>query len=360
MKKTLLALAVLGASAGVASAQQSNVTVYGIVDAGVQYKNDGNPAGKTLSLESGQQNGSRLGFKGTEDLGGGLSAIFTLENGFNVDDGTLGQGSRLFGRQAWVGLNGGFGTVKLGRQQTALYYALDAIDPFRINLAGNAQKVFGAGQYATDPLSRSNNTVSYSTATIGGFTGSASYGFGEVAGNNSAGRTVGAGGTYVNGPVNVQLVYQKSNTAPVVGALTTALGVPSTTAAPATADVSTAFVGATYDFRVVKAHLAYANTKFNLTTTSVKDNDILIGVTVPLTSADNVLASYIHNDVKDLTAAKSNQFALGYTHALSARTSLYTSAAYLKNDSSIGVNTGTNAPLGSNVRIFNVGMRHMF
>ena len=120
MKKTLLALAVLGASAGVASAQQSNVTVYGIVDAGVQYKNDGNPAGKTLSLESGQQNGSRLGFKGTEDLGGGLSAIFTLENGFNVDTGTLGQSTpttqRLFGRQAWVGLSSNsFGSVKLGR-----------------------------------------------------------------------------------------------------------------------------------------------------------------------------------------------------------------------------------------------------
>src|ERR1700688_4160657 len=131
MKKTLLALAVLGASAGVASAQQSNVTIYGIVDAGVAYKNDGNPAGNTLSLESGQQNSSRLGFKGTEDLGGGLSAIFTLENGFNVDNGTLGNTSRLFGRQAWVSLNGGFGSAKLGRQEAALYYALSEADPRR-------------------------------------------------------------------------------------------------------------------------------------------------------------------------------------------------------------------------------------
>jgi predicted porin len=352
MKKTLLALAVLGASAGVASAQQTNVTVYGIVDAGIQYKNDGNPAGKTLSLESGMQNSSRLGFKGTEDLGGGLSAIFTLENGFNVDDGTLGNGSRLFGRQAWVGLSGGFGSVKLGRQQTFLYYALSEDDPFHINLAGNAQKVFGAGQYGTDPLSRSNNTISYSTTNIGGFTGGASYSFGEQAGNNSLNRSVSAGGTYVNGPVNVQLVYQKSNTAPVIGQLATALGTGT-----ATADVSTVLVGATYDFRVVKAHLGYANTKFNLTTTSAKDNDILVGVTVPLTSADAVLASYIRNDVKELSAAKSNQFALGYTHALSARTDLYTSAAYLKNDSSIGVNAF--AP-GKNVRLFNVGVRHMF
>jgi len=206
MKKTLLALAVLGASAGVASAQ-NNVTVYGIVDAGVQYRNDGNPAGKTWTMESGLLNGSRLGFRGTEDLGGGLSAIFTLENGFNVDTGTFGQSTatttRLFGRQAWVGLNGGFGAVKLGRQQTALYYALDAIDPFRINLAGNAQRVFGAGQYFADPLLRTDNTINYSTANLGGFTGSVSYGLGEVAGNNSAGRNIGAGATYVNAPVNV-------------------------------------------------------------------------------------------------------------------------------------------------------------
>src|SRR5712675_1664874 len=82
MKKALLALAVLGAYAGVASAQ-NNVTVYGIADAGIQYRNDGNPAGKTWTLESGQLNTNRIGFRGTEDLGSGLSAIFTLENGYN-------------------------------------------------------------------------------------------------------------------------------------------------------------------------------------------------------------------------------------------------------------------------------------
>ena len=359
MKKTLLALAVLGASAGVASAQQSNVTVYGIVDAGVQYKNDGNPAGKTLSLESGMQNSSRLGFKGTEDLGGGLSAIFTLENGFNVDDGTLGNGGRLFGRQAWVGLNGGFGTVKLGRQQTALYYALSEDDPFHINLAGNAQKVFGAGQYGTDPLSRSDNTISYSTATIGGFTGSASYSFGEQAGNNSLNRSVSAAGTYVNGPLNAQLVYQKSNTAPLVTPLATALGVPSTAAAPATADIRTVLVGGTWDFRVAKAHVGYANTRFDTLGggRSTKDDNWLVGATVPITPIDAVLASWIRNNVKDLPSGKTNQYALGYTHALSRRTSLYTSAAYVKNDSSIGVLAF--AP-GNSLRVVNFGVRHIF
>src|SRR5690606_10200795 len=116
MKKSLLALAVLGTFSGAALAQ-SSVTIYGVADAGIAYTDNGNPAGEQWSVESGQQSGSRLGFKGTEDLGGGLSAIFTLESGFNLDNGTSAQGGRLFGRQAWVGLNGGFGTVKLGRQQ---------------------------------------------------------------------------------------------------------------------------------------------------------------------------------------------------------------------------------------------------
>jgi predicted porin len=363
MKKTLLALAVLGAFAGVASAQ-NNVTVYGIADAGIQYRNDGNPAGKTWSLESGQLNSNRIGFRGTEDLGGGLSAIFTLENGYNIDIGTLNQSTpttqRLFGRQAWVGLSSNsFGSVKLGRQQTALYYGLTEIDPFRINLAGNAEKIFGAGQYFADPLLRTDNTVNYATPTIAGFTGSLSYAFGEVPGSISTARSWGAGASYVNSPLNVQIAYQKSNTAPLVTPLATALGVPSTTTAPATADIRTVLVGGTWDFRVAKAHLGYANTRFDTLGggRSTKDDNWLVGATVPITPIDAVLASWIRNNVKDLPSGKTNQYALGYTHALSRRTSLYTSAAYAKNDSSIGVLAF--GP-GKNYRAVNFGVRTMF
>jgi predicted porin len=357
MKKNLLALAVLGAFAGVASAQ-SNVTVYGVVDAGVQSVSNGNPAGKTVGMASGLQNGSRLGFKGSEDLGGGLSAIFTLENGFNVDDGTLGQGSRLFGRQAWVGLNGGFGAVKFGRQQTALYSALTEIDPFRINLAGNAQKVFAYGLYLADPLSRTDNTVSYSTQNISGFTGSASYGFGEQAGNNSANRNIGVGANYANGPVNVQFAYQKSNTVGLTGS--GALGATGTLVGSNAGDLKTAFIGATYDFGVAKAHLGYADTKLDLIGSSVKDTNWLVGVSAPVSAAGTVLASYIRNDVKDRDQAKSNQYALGYTHALSKRTTLYTSYSYLKNDNRVALNAYSATAFGASVRQFNVGMDHKF
>src|SRR4051794_24600318 len=116
MKKSLLALAVLGSFAGVAFAQ-TNVTVYGLVDVAVTRFDSGRPNGDAWSLDGGNftRNGSRLGFKGSEDLGGGLSAIFTLENGFEADTGTLSQSGNtltttaaskpLFGRQAWVGLS---------------------------------------------------------------------------------------------------------------------------------------------------------------------------------------------------------------------------------------------------------------
>jgi predicted porin len=126
MKKSLLTLALVSVT-GAATAQ-TGLTIYGIVDAAIAYDKGVSAEDKSWRLQSGQQSGSRLGFRGTEDLGGGLSAVFTLENGFNVDDGTLGQSTasvtRLFGRQAWVGLNGGFGSVRLGRQQTPLYNAL--------------------------------------------------------------------------------------------------------------------------------------------------------------------------------------------------------------------------------------------
>jgi predicted porin len=348
MNKSLLALAVMAAFAGAASAQ-TNVMVYGIVDAGIAYKNDGNPAGKTWSMESGQQSGSRIGFKGTEELGGGLSAIFALENGFAVDNGTIGQAGRLFGRQAWVGLTGGFGTVKLGRQPTPLYTALDTIDPFGINLAGNAQKVFGFGTYGADPLLRTDNTLSYAMPRVSGFSGIAAYGFGEQAGNFSANRNMGIGFNFVNGPVNAQFAYQNAK------AVSTALS------ATVLAETKATFLGATYDFGVVKAHVAFADTKFAIPGSSDKTRNWLAGVSAPV-GAGTVLASFVRNDWQGYSDVTSDQYAVGYTHPLSKRTNVYTSASYLKNDKFVKLNTSTAAatPFGADVRLLNVGVRHTF
>lgn len=356
MKKSLIALAVLGAFAGTAFAQ-TNITIYGIVDAGIVYDNNGDPAGKTWRLDSGIQSGSRIGFRGTEDLGGGLSAIFNLENGFNADNGTLGQGTattnRLFGRQAWVGLKGGFGAVKLGRQLSPLYTALYDVDPFHIGLAGNAQRAFGYGLYNIDPFLRIDNTLSYSSPDISGFNGIVSYGFGEVPGAFSSNRNAAVGLAYVAGPVNVQFVYQDSKTVALPGTTPGALGA----VFGATANLRTAFIGGYYDFGVAKAHLAYADSKADSGTASLKDRNWLLGVSAPVGPVGTVMASWIRNDVRDISSGASNQYAIGYTHALSKRTNLYTSVGYTRNDSNVRLNSVVN---GESDRVFNVGVRHLF
>lgn len=361
MKKSLLALAILSAFTGTAFAQTS-VTIYGIVDAGINFDNGSAAGGRLWRLQSGQQSGSRLGFKGTEVLGGGLSGIFTLENGFNTDTGGAAQGGRLFGRQAWVGLtSNSFGTLKLGRQQTPLYYAADIIDPFRINQAGNLQAAFGYGLYLLDPLSRSDNAITYTTPNFNGFTGTLLYAFGEVAGNFSANRNWSAAASYVNGPINVQVVYDK------LGAPALTLNTNQTAdfarlfgvaATPSPAlDVRTSFVGGTYDFGMAKAHLAYGDTRSELGAAKVKDRNYLVGVSAPVGGAGTVLASWIRNDFRDFGDATSDQYAIGYTHALSKRTNLYTSAGYTKNDGNVRLNAAT---LGESDRTFQLGVRHLF
>lgn len=336
-----------GAFAGTAAAQTS-LSIYGIVDAAITYDKNVTAADNLWRLQSGQHSGSRLGFKGTEDLGGGFSGIFMLENGFNVDDGTLGQGGRIFGRQAWVGLNGGFGSVKLGRQQTPIYYALLAVDPFNINLAGNAQRMFGAGLYAVDPFLRSDNTINYSTPNIAGFTGQLSYGFGEVPGDRSTARQVAAGVSFVNGPINVQFAYHDSNTA-TLPATAAALGT-------GTVDLRTAFIGGTFDFGIAKAHLAFADTEAEAAALTRKDRNWLVGVSAPV-GVGSVLASFIRNDVRDIADGESDQYALGYIHPLSKRTNLYTSFSRTKNDGAVRLNAFAN---GEDSRQFNIGVRHQF
>jgi len=347
MKKSFLALLALGSVACTAAAQ-TNVTIYGIVDAGIAYDKNVTATDKVWRLESGLHSGSRLGIRGTEDLGGGLSASFTLENGFNADTGALGQGGRMFGRQAWAGLNGGFGSVKLGRQQTPLYYALLAIDPFAINLAGNAQRIFGAGLYAVDPFLRTDNTINYSTPNFGGFSGQLSYGFGESPGSLSTGRQAAAGVAYAAGPINVQFAYHDANTA----------ALPTTTPFLGTgaADLRTAFIGGTYDFRIAKAHLAFASTKVEIGATSTDSRSWLVGASAPI-GVGSVLASYIRNDVKDIAAGQSDQIALGYIQPLSKRTNIYTSISYTENDPGVRLNAFANGETG---RQFNVGVRHQF
>jgi predicted porin len=332
MKKSLLALAVLGAFAGVASAQ-TNVTIYGVADVGLE-RVKSSPGVSTTGLTSGIQSGSRLGFKGTEDLGGGLKANFVLENGFDISTGALSATNTLFGRQAWVGLSGGFGAVKFGRQYTPIFLALDTIDPMGTGLSGDGSGIMAVFRpYGV----RMNNTVNYSLSA-GGVSGELAYGLGEVAGSNSIGRQIGLGLNYANGPITVVAAYHDQNTA---------------TGTVDTGNAHTYMLGGAFDFRVAKIHAAFAdNRDENVAGASTgRSRDWMLGVSAPVGGAGNVVASYVRHD--DRFAAGANDadyWQLGYTHNLSKRTNLYTSYSKLNNKLAGSVDTSWT----------NVGIRHAF
>jgi predicted porin len=332
MKKSLLALAVLGAFTGAASAQ-SSVTIYGIADVGIS-RSDTSITDPVWGVSSGQQSGSRLGFRGTEDLGGGMSAIFTLENGYNIDAGTLAQSTtttqRLFGRQAWVGLKSGIGTIKLGRQYTPMHNAHVIVDPFGTNLAGNIQGGAGAPLFNAGGI-RMDNTINYSHSAAG-LSGEIAYAFGETT-SFSAGSQVGLNLSYANGPVNAVVAFDRTK--------------------PAAGPLETVLVGGTFDLRVAKAHLAVANNKSESPTgaDTGKSRDYMLGVSAPVTTAGTVLASYIrHDDRFGAAPVDMDQYAIGYSHALSKRTNLYTSFGKL-NRKPAGATDST---------LFNAGVRHVF
>ena len=169
MKYHLIAAAcALGLTASCAQAQ-SFVKVYGVADAGIVLESGG-PDGRVNRVGSGVASGSRLGFKGNEDLGDGMSAFFVLENGYNMDTGKAGQGGLLFGRQALVGLSGAAGSISLGRQYAPYFKAMrDIVDPFCTGLAGNVQNIFPG-------FTRIDNSVDYQTPKWNGMSAEVLYG----------------------------------------------------------------------------------------------------------------------------------------------------------------------------------------
>jgi predicted porin len=346
MKKSLLALAVMGAFAGAAYAQ-SSVTVYGIVDLGFDSTSNGaDTNGRTNGIKSGGQSASRIGFKGTEDLGNGLKALFQLEATIQADTGAaFGNG---FNRFATIGLQSQtFGTVLLGRQTSVIKDAYDQIDPFGDGgTIGNISKIFFNGALDGD-AGRISNSVKYQSNSFSGFKANAAYGFGEMAGKTSGDSNYGLGLGYANGPLNVQYAYHNQDD----------------TAAGTLVNISKSkahFLGATYDFGVAKLHGAFADTKVdNAVGIDNKYRNYLIGVSAPV-GPGTIFASYAVNDNK--TAGSNNQdtkkFAIQYAYDLSKRTNLYT--GYSKTSNDAGANLGAAAANGKDPSTFNVGIRHKF
>jgi predicted porin len=190
MKHKMMAAAAVLAFSGAAQAQ-SSVTLYGILDTGIELVTHAGPTDDKVIRMPGITGSvpSRWGLRGTEDLGGGYAAIFTLENGFNTRSGDINQGGRLFGRQAWVGVSSRYGNLTFGRQYTMSYWAIVDADQLGPDIYGGVGSID-----AYIPNARSDNTVAYK-GTFSGVTVGGTYSFGrDSAGtDNSPGQGTCAG-----------------------------------------------------------------------------------------------------------------------------------------------------------------------
>lgn len=367
MKKSLVAIAVVGSTCAWAQAQ-STVTIYGLVDAGYVLERGG-AAGNVSRVSSGIGSASRLGFRGTEDLGGGWSANFVLEAGSRIDTGESESPGSLFNRQAYVGAkHAQFGALTLGRQYTPYYNALGSVaDPFGAGYAGSAKNLFPAVGANT----RTSNAIVYVSPRWYGVVGELLYALGEQQGDSTAGRQIGFALGYSEGRLNARLAYNHRNN--------DVTGVPATPTTPAIARIDrdigrNTLLAANYDFGPAKAYAAYGVDKGTNSavipntglpfggiraTPSTDSRDWLIGASMPY-GPTTLLVSYVRKDDKTFRDQDAKQWALGAQHALSKRTSLYTAYAKIRNKRGAGYTVGNNTEAGSGDSAFNLGVRHVF
>lgn len=335
MKKSLLALAVLGAFAGAASAQ-SSVTLFGIVDMSLrQVKNDGQDARKTMATDG--LNSNRLGFRGVEDLGGGLRAAFHLEGAMSPDDGTAG--GQTWRRRSTASLLGGFGELRLGRDYTPSFWNTTIFDPFGTNGVGSSLNVtHNVGQTT---YVRSNNSVGYFLPALGGLYGQVMVAPGE----GGAGKYTGGRVGFKAGPVDVAV----------------ATGSQDTDVAGNTKFKHTSVAGS---YKVGPATImAQWNDEKSDTPSGDKETRILLGVSVAV-GQGNIKAAYVKTDEKDAANRDATQIALGYDYNLSPRTALYATYAAISNknnSNSFSIAGGAGAPsAGGKSTGFEAGLRHSF
>jgi len=344
MKMQLVGIAALTAvHCGVMA--QSSVTIYGKVDLGLVI--DSGAAGKSVRISSGVSGGSRLGFKGVEDLGGGNKASFQLETGYCADSAAgatpnFCTGSNNFmGRQAHGDLSGAFGSMGAGRQYSLGFNSLANIDPFGAGFAGAINNLINTSG------TRINNSFQYTTPVLGGFTASGEIGLGEQTGGWRKGRETGASVNYASGPAYAGFVFYDQTNANGIGAMR-----------------KNYQLGGSYDFGVLKIHaLAQKSNGDPTGLPQVNVLDLMAGLTVPV-AGGNVLASYIRHDDRTSLASQgdkdANQFAVGYVYPLSKRTSLYTAFARIRNENGATFTVGNATETGTGTRGFNLGAVHNF
>ena len=310
MKKTLVAIAAL-AAVGAASAQ-SSVTLYGRIDASI-----GNvkttTAGVTVAdpgvmIRSGGHTGSRWGLRGSEDLGGGLKANFTLEQGFNIDDGTASS-ARQFHRQAFVGLSGGFGSLNVGRQYDItdnMYGLYDPTGYSGYSAMGYAFNVGCGTGGSGDCVGRQDNSVMYTTPSMGGFSVAAMWAPGEdKTAAAGAGRMYGIMANYANGPIAAGLGWQSNK------------------ASGGRTRTDTNF-GASYALGAAKLFLQLESGKNNNTVGTGKDNGWGVGAVIPMGAASLTAAyAYEKQKIAGAEVSKAKAFSLLGRYDMSKRTYVY-------------------------------------
>lgn len=355
--KSIIALAAIAAAASAHA--QSNVTITGYADASILLESGG-PAGSVHKLGSGGSGPTRLIFRGTEDMGGGLSAQFHLESGVLFDTGGSLQ-QNFWGRQTYVGLqSSSAGLLRAGLMYTPLFTTLNAVaDPFRTAYAGSAGNIFMAGApggpksvafpnasattgtTSTGAISRAN-TLHYSTPNWGGFDAEAAYSFGEQADDAGKLRTLGLAAGYAKGGFTVRGAWSDTRNA------------------AGTDRARNWLLAANHDFGVARVYAAYGGNKGF---TTVKSADMLVGVSVPF-GVQRVVLSYARKNDKSAANNDVDQIGLGYMYSLSKRTHLHASVARIDNTvantSPAFYTVATPAGPASGSRLVVLGIGHFF
>ena len=347
MKKSLLALAALTAFAGAASAQ-SSVTLFGIVDLNLRSQDNGS-AGSIKSMSQDGNASSRLGFRGVEDLGGGLRAGFWIEGALVPDSGN--PAGQTWQRRSTVSLLGGFGELRLGRDYTPTFWNHTVFDPFGTNGVGSQTNLMTMQGQTTvmssgaTTLVRANNTVGYFLPAMGGLYGQVqvSAAEGPANGNKYFGGRLGYGA----GPINVAAAY----------------GV---TEAPNTKDLTAFNIAGSYNFGFASLFLQFHKTDWTTSgNVDLSQTNMLVGVTVPV-GAGTIKATYgkVDVDTSATTDTGASQIALGYVYDLSKRTAVYAHYSKISNDAGARFVTSgsgpTNAASGQGSTGYEVGIRHSF
>ncbi|HRP22969.1 MAG TPA: porin [Thauera sp.] len=351
MQKKLIALAVAGLVSAPAFAQ-SNVTIYGVADAAIGIGEHGD--NDFQGVVNGVLSGSRIGFRGTEDLGNGLKAVFVLEQGFDIGNGVAspsvsategtnaGDRDSVFSRQAYVGVGGAFGTVSLGRQYAPGYFFnYDAV----LGALVSPQSILsnGAGMTITpNSAARWNNSLAY-TGSFSGLTVRGIYSANtvETSMNPEDDDAYGLSLDYSNGPLKVGAVYQVVQ--------------------KTTDDQKEWGLGASYDFGFLTVAGSYQDAE-GLGTTNIDGDLWQVGVIVPVGAAGNVHVGYGEVDLDNNRGAES--WTVAYTHALSKRTTAYVGYNSTENESATKAYGLVAAPtvgnLGQDSDLFVAGIRHTF